>query len=753
MQSFSQHEISHLTQTQPLTAADPTPVKTDVYVPVQRLIGALVVAQASRDEVMSWLCGGVCEVHAAHAATEKGPTHNATDEDRALTPQEWLRAHPVQRPDVPPAGQCASLFLVLGMYDDRRTGETSEVINAVLDDVTSYEAAKDTALSVAGAVEALDELESLAGFVPQACRVLGAQKASGGEVATAEVRRTEPCEASVLERVGFVAPPKKALEYAVYAQLRASDASIVLYELVSKIASDVSKSLVVLPGGVKKLPRTIFKSAVKYNCDISKISDLVRCTVLAETLADVAAVFHAFLQNDQTTVVQVKNRFAPDYPSTLVGGYLDVQLKVRFQSGGAMADGEVQINLWSVLRIKEALRGGHAIFNFVRSLRAYDPAMYTYHGEPTRNVCARIAAGEIMVANLSGSGANSADRTSGMEVVRSVKSKRCCLVLLDLSHCSLSSDAFRLLTEAVETSYTLTTLKLNDISLGCAGGEALGAALACNKSLKVLELERTDLANEGVAAVASGLTQNDTVLRLCLGDVSVSASTWAIAADAIKRKPGRKIHCPDLDIWALGDSRSQTTCLDLSGVLLGSQRTQIVSRMVAASTTLQTVVLRRCDLGDDGVEILCEALDTNTSVTTVDLSSNSISDTGARGLATTLRRSNTLLKAVVLCNDFGTVGVIAFARASATRTRLHVNFRCQIEQSKVLMALSDSELSAQDKKLVLTLNEKTELAQKWAEGVDADPHKGVHLTFQRGVGTYRSGSARGRRRKVTRDSR
>jgi hypothetical protein len=55
MQSLSPDDIDELTLTQPLTAADPKAVETST--PVQRLIGALVVAPSTRAEVMAWLCG------------------------------------------------------------------------------------------------------------------------------------------------------------------------------------------------------------------------------------------------------------------------------------------------------------------------------------------------------------------------------------------------------------------------------------------------------------------------------------------------------------------------------------------------------------------------------------------------------------------------------------------------------------------------------------------------------------------------
>jgi hypothetical protein len=180
------------------------------------------------------------------------------------------------------------------------------------------------------------------------------------------------------------APPPTMLAHAVHKQRRAVAGSKWLYETISKIATLVGVELVVLPGGVKKLPRTVFKCGVNYNCDLSEITDQVRCTVGCESLAQVAAMLRALLASADVSVVRVKNRFAPDYDATPAGGYLDLQTIVAFECGSDAGEwmlGEVQVNLWSMLRIKEAPGGGHKVFNFARSLRAYDEATYVYDGK------------------------------------------------------------------------------------------------------------------------------------------------------------------------------------------------------------------------------------------------------------------------------------------------------------------------------------------------------------------------------------
>jgi hypothetical protein len=51
------------------------------------------------------------------------------------------------------------------------------------------------------------------------------------------------------------------------------------YKIVTSVASSVGDEIVVVPGGVKRLPRTIFKAVLKYNSYLSRITDQIRCTV------------------------------------------------------------------------------------------------------------------------------------------------------------------------------------------------------------------------------------------------------------------------------------------------------------------------------------------------------------------------------------------------------------------------------------------------------------------------------------------
>jgi hypothetical protein len=113
-----------------------------------------------------------------------------------------------------------------------------------------------------------------------------------------------------------------------------------LYELICAIAVRESVELVVLPGGVKKLPRTVFKCTVNYNCDLSEFTDQVRCTLVCESLTQVAPMLQALLVSADVLVVCVKNRFASEYDATFAGGDLDLQTIVAFECGEWMLSPE-----------------------------------------------------------------------------------------------------------------------------------------------------------------------------------------------------------------------------------------------------------------------------------------------------------------------------------------------------------------------------------------------------------------------------
>jgi len=238
----------------PLAATDPTASTAHGGATVQRVIGALIVT------------GG-------EAALERVAWVTFDDKGNPVLPR--CKTPMGSKPTItrPPAvavdSACANLEAALTVYSERVTAATSQLVPAVLDDVTAYARAKAAALAQPGASAASAELEQLTKRVPQSYDPLSND---GGNNSTPSLAQAK----ELVLQADSHAPPPTALAHAVHKQLRAAAGSKYLYTVISAAARRAGVELVVLPGGVKKLPRTIFKCAVNYCCNLSEINDQVQ---------------------------------------------------------------------------------------------------------------------------------------------------------------------------------------------------------------------------------------------------------------------------------------------------------------------------------------------------------------------------------------------------------------------------------------------------------------------------------------------
>ena len=75
--------------------------------------------------------------------------------------------------------------------------------------------------------------------------------------------------------------------------------------------------------------------------------------------------------------------------------------------------GEVQINVKEFVELKGRKGGGHEVFDFARTIMAYDPSTFKYNGELSERVFGMIGAGSILELDLRG-------QCSGIEKVRAL---------------------------------------------------------------------------------------------------------------------------------------------------------------------------------------------------------------------------------------------------------------------------------------------------------------------------------------------
>ena len=282
--------------------------------------------------------------------------------------------------------------VVLEIYNQRRSVETGQLVSRIMDDVIKYDAALNEVLEEVSANEASEKLLAMeAKHVPQQLN---------GKILD---------DTMIQQLTGFDSVTNaKSILFALQERLDGTTGSIQLYEMICGIVSPIQfdgPTPFVVPGGVKQLPRMVFKTITKYRCVFTLCKDVIRCTVVTTTIVLVSQVAQAILDSPDIIVIRMKHRLHRDYDAAPIGGYRDVQFQVIFKApDGQWHHGEVQINLEAMVAIKQNPNGGHAIFKFARSLAAYDAKTFEYSGPWTREVNEQIQNGVLLKADLRGGG-------------------------------------------------------------------------------------------------------------------------------------------------------------------------------------------------------------------------------------------------------------------------------------------------------------------------------------------------------------
>ena len=187
-------------------------------------------------------------------------------------------------------------------------------------------------------------------------------------------------------------------------------------------------------------------------------------------------------------------------------------------------------------------------------------------------------------------------------------------------------------TEQSNKTCTLEHIELTSCAIGPVGAKHLAHALCVNTSVKTLKLSDNPLGNEGAKALSemsgrngaeSSGTFNTTLehidLRWCrMGPVGAQHLAHALCVST-SVKTLKFSHNP------LGDEGAKALAEMLGGNGAESSGT--------VNTTLEHVDISWCHIGPEGAQHLAQALCINTSVKTLDLSSNPLNDAGAKAIA------------------------------------------------------------------------------------------------------------------------
>ncbi|KAL0205150.1 hypothetical protein P9112_000457 [Eukaryota sp. TZLM1-RC] len=118
------------------------------------------------------------------------------------------------------------------------------------------------------------------------------------------------------------------------------------------------------------------------------------------------------------------------------------------------------------------------------------------------------------------------------------------------------------------------------------------------------------------------------------------------------------------------ESDSTLTTLDLQYNNITSEGASALGRALERNSTLTTLDLRSKNITDEGASALARALETNSTLTTLDLRSNNITDEGASALARALETNSTLTTLDLHNNQITDEGAGALARALESNSTL-----------------------------------------------------------------------------------
>ncbi|KAI8604942.1 hypothetical protein EDD21DRAFT_411569 [Dissophora ornata] len=111
------------------------------------------------------------------------------------------------------------------------------------------------------------------------------------------------------------------------------------------------------------------------------------------------------------------------------------------------------------------------------------------------------------------------------------------------------------------------------------------------------------------------------------------------------------------------------TTLNLGDCSIGNEGTLALSEALNTNTTLTTLDLGYNLIGNEGALALSEALKTNTALTTLNLRDNSIGNEGALALSEALKTNTTLTSLNLQYNSFGNEGARALTNVSKASGR------------------------------------------------------------------------------------
>jgi hypothetical protein len=255
--------------------------------------------------------------------------------------------------------------------------------------------------------------------------------------------------------------------------------------------------------------------------------------------------------------------------------------------------------------------------------------------------------------------------------------------------------------EKISNNTSDSYLEFTDRELGIFGAILLAKTLEINSSIEILTISDKTIGNLGAEALLKSFKTNSSIEHLTLSSIRVGYSGIKALTSALKINETLKIVEFDkmcirfssaLEIGNVLYSNGSITELVLSSCKLNNLSLRKLAEALKVNTSLKTLNLYHNKFGATGVKALFEALEYNTSLEKLNLKENYLGNSGGRVIADGLNRTSIKTLDIGYCfiGDVGAQAITTALKGNKSLTSLMIDNNKYNYDSffKLLMALN-----------------------------------------------------------------
>lgn len=205
-------------------------------------------------------------------------------------------------------------------------------------------------------------------------------------------------------------------------------------------------------------------------------------------------------------------------------------------------------------------------------------------------------------------------KAEGMRPIARLLAKNRTIEVLDLVNCGLLDDGLSIVLDALRGAGANTTLKhlyVGTNGITVASAPMIAEFLAGDCALESFYLSCNRLGDEGAAKIAAGLAANRTIRRVSLASNCIGPRGAAAIAEAL-------IEHPSIELLDLGFTKATVAVGEL-GNFIGDEGARALAATLKRNTTLRSLDLLHNYISQLGVNHLRDALKVNRTLVTLQL--------------------------------------------------------------------------------------------------------------------------------------